>query len=141
MRKVLFLCTGNSCRSQMAEGFLRHLGKGNFEVHSAGTRPSVVHPLTIKTMEEVGMDISSYRSKSVKEFEGRSFDYVITVCDIAKESCPVFPGKAQRIHWSFEDPVIAKGTEEERLNVFRKVRDAIQEKVKSFTSDLSKEGG
>ena len=122
----------------MAEGFLRHFGKGNFEAVSAGTKPSVVHPLTIRAMAEVGIDVSSHRSKSVKEFEGSSFDYVITVCDIAKKSCPILPGKARRIHWSFEDPVTAAGMEEERLNVFRKVRDAIQERVKSFVRDFSK---
>ena len=120
----------------MAEGFLRHFGEENFETVSAGTKPSVVHPLTIRVMAEVGIDVSSHRSKSVKEFENSSFDCVITVCDIAKESCPIFPGKAQSIHWSFEDPAAAAGAEEERLNVFRKVRDAIQEKIKMFLGKM-----
>ncbi len=137
MIKVLFLCTGNSCRSQMAEGLLRHFGNGEFEVYSAGTNPSFVHPLAIEAMKEIGIDISWHRSKSVMEFIGHSFDYVITVCDKAKESCPTFPGNVKRIHWSFEDPAEATGTKEERMKVFRKVRDQIKEHILSFIEEVT----
>ncbi len=136
MIKVLFLCTGNSCRSQMAEGLLRYFGNSRFEVYSAGVNPSFVHPLAIKVMKEIGIDISNHRSKSVAEFLGQTFDYVITVCDKAKESCPNFPGEVKKIHWSFEDPAEATGTEEERLKVFRKVRDEIKEHILSFIKEF-----
>ncbi|CUT04804.1 arsenate reductase ArsC [Candidatus Kryptobacter tengchongensis] len=136
MIRVLFLCTGNSCRSQMAEGLLRHLGDNKFEVFSAGTHPSFVHPLAIEAMKEIGIDISNHRSKSVTEFLGQSFDYVITVCDKAKESCPTFPGETKRIHWSFEDPAEATGTIEEKMKVFRKVRDEIKEHIISFINEI-----
>ena len=131
-KKVLILCTGNSCRSQMAEGILRHLAGDRFEVVSAGTTPSRVHPLAIKVMAEIGIDISRHRSKAVREFLGQEFDYVITVCDSAKQSCPVFPGKAVKIHWSFEDPAGAEGSEEECLKLFHRVRDEIRRKIESF---------
>src|SRR5688500_7740371 len=108
-KRVLILCTGNSARSQMAEGLLRHMGGGNFEVESAGVEPSQVRPLAIEAMKEIGIDISGHRSKSVDEFIGQEFDYVITVCDNANESCPTFPGNTQRIHWSFDDPAEATG--------------------------------
>ncbi|MBI3308672.1 MAG: arsenate reductase ArsC [Candidatus Melainabacteria bacterium] len=127
--KVLFLCTGNSCRSQMAEGLLRHFHGTKHEAYSAGIHPSTVNPNAIKVMNEIGIDISNQRSKSVNEYLGQSFDKVITVCDNAKESCPVFPGKAQRSHWSFIDPALATGTEDEKLKVFRAVRDQIQAKI------------
>jgi arsenate reductase len=104
MTRVLILCMGNSARSQMAEGLLRHLAQGAIEAHSAGTHPFTVNPLVIKAMAEIGIDISRHRSKSITEFLGQSFDYVITVCGSAKESCPVFPGAPQRVHWSFPDP-------------------------------------
>jgi arsenate reductase len=136
MIRVLFLCTGNSCRSQMAEGLLRYFGNDKFEVYSAGLNPSFVHPLAIKVMAEIGIDISNHRSKSVAEFLGQTFDYVITVCDKAKESCPNFPGEMKKIHWSFEDPAEASGTEEERLKVFRKVRDKIKEHILSFVKEF-----
>lgn len=136
MIRVLFLCTGNSCRSQMAEGLLRHLGNNKFEVFSAGISPSFVHPLAIKAMMEIGIDISGHRSKSVEEFLDQSFDYVITVCDKAKESCPNFPGQARKIHWSFQDPAEATGSEEERMKVFRKVRDEIKEHILSFIREI-----
>ncbi len=119
----------------MAEGLLRHDGEGRFEVESAGTISSFVRPQAIKAMEEVGIDISNHRSKSVDEFIGREFDYVITVCDNAKESCPVFPGKTERIHWSFDDPAEAHGNEDKILAVFRRVRDEIRERLGSFVSD------
>ena len=124
-KRVLILCTGNSARSQMAEGLLRELGGGRFEVESAGTRPSRVRDEAVEAMREVGLDISAQRSKSVDEFAGREFDYVITVCDNARESCPVFPGQTVRVHQSFEDPAAVEGDWEERLTAFRRVRDEI----------------
>jgi len=130
--QVLILCTGNSARSQMAEGLLRHDGGERFEVHSAGTVPSFVRPQAIEAMREIGIDISGHRSKSVDEFAGQEFDYVITVCDNANENCPVFPGKTKRIHWSFDDPAEALGTEEEKLAVFRRVRNEIAEKLRTL---------
>lgn len=135
--RVLILCTGNSARSQMAEGLLRHLGGPAFEVHSAGTRPSQVRPEAIEAMKEIGIDISDHRSKSVDEFAGQEFDDVITVCDNARESCPVFPGKTERIHWGFEDPAAVEGDWETRLASFRKVRDEIHEKFRGFVDRTS----
>ncbi len=128
-KKVLFLCTENSCRSQMAEGILRHLMGDRFEVESAGTRPSIVNSVAIKVMAEIGIDISGHRSKSVEEFQGMNFDFVITTCDAARETCPVFAGKARRLHWSLNDPAEAKGSENEILSVFRKVRDEIKLRI------------
>src|SRR5574337_386002 len=125
-KKVLFLCTENSSRSQMAEGILRHLMGDKFKVESAGTRPSVVNPAAIKVMAEIGINISGHRSKSVEEFQGQNFDFIITTCDAARETCPVFPGKARRLHWSFIDPAKAEGSESEILSAFRKVRDGIK---------------
>src|SRR6185312_5197797 len=124
-KRVLILCTGNSARSQMAEGLLRHLAGDRFEVASAGVAPTRIRPEAIRVMSEIGVDISSRRAKSVDEFAGQKFDYVITVCDNANEHCPVFPGDVQRIHWSFDDPAAANGDEESRLSVFRRVRDEI----------------
>src|SRR4028119_34437 len=125
-KRVLILCTGNSARSQMAEGLLRHDGGGRFEVFSAGVEPSRVRPHAVEAMREVGIDISGHRSKSVDEFAGQEFDYVITVCDNANERCPVFPGRAERVHWGFDDPAAAEDGEAERLAVFRRVRDEIR---------------
>jgi len=136
-RRVLFLCTGNSCRSQMAEGLLRHLGGDAFDVHSAGTEPSTVNPDAIAVMAERGIDISGQRSKHVRELEGQPFDAVITVCDHAKDRCPVFPGPARRWHWSFPDPAAATGTREERLAVFRAVRDDIESHLREFLSAVA----
>lgn len=133
-KRVLFLCTGNSCRSQMAEGILRKLAGDSFNVFSAGTRPSVVNPLAVKAMQEIGIDISSHRSKSVNEFGNESFDFVITVCDRAKETCPIFPNDTQRIHWSFDDPAEAEGSEEERMKEFRRVRGEIVRRLQLFVS-------
>jgi arsenate reductase len=130
--KVLILCTGNSARSQMAEGLLRQSGGSKYEVYSAGIEPSLVKPEAIAVMQEIGIDISGHRSKSVDEFLGQEFDYVITVCDNAKEHCPIFPGKAKRIHWSFDDPSTAEGDEATRLAVFARVRDEIREKLNDF---------
>ncbi len=110
----------------MAEGILRHLMGNEFEVFSAGTRPSIVNPIAIKVMAEIGIDISGHRSKSVQDFQGINFDFVITTCDAAREACPVFPGKACNLHWSFNDPAKEKGSENEILSAFRKVRDEIK---------------
>ena len=133
-KRVLILCTGNSARSQMAEGLLRHDAGDRFEVESAGTRPGHVRPEAITVMKELGIDISGHRSKHVQEFENQSFDYVLTVCDNANESCPVFPGHLNRIHKGFEDPAALQGTEKERLVLFRRVRDEIREYLKVFPS-------
>src|SRR5918912_671910 len=117
-KRVLILCTGNSARSQMAEGLLRHDGGGHFEVESAGVEPSFVRPQAIEVMREIGIDISHHRSKLVDEFTSQKFDYVITVCDNANERCPIFPGKTERIHWSFDDPAEASGDEAAKRAVF-----------------------
>lgn len=122
---MLFLCTHNSARSQMAEGLLRHLGGDRFEVMSAGTEATHVRPQAIEVMGEIGIDISRQESKTLERYLGEPFDYVITVCDAANETCPIFPGAENRLHWSFKDPSQATGGEEERLEVFRTVRDEI----------------
>ncbi|MBC7911452.1 MAG: arsenate reductase ArsC [Pyrinomonadaceae bacterium] len=131
-KRVLILCTGNSARSQMAEGLLRRASESVYEVYSAGTHPSVVNPLAIEAMREKGIDISRHHSKSVDEFASQEFDYVITVCDNANENCPVFPGQTKRIHWSFDDPAAAAGNEAERLAEFRRVRDEIEARLHEF---------
>jgi arsenate reductase len=132
-KRVLILCTGNSARSQMAEGLLRHDRGEEFEVHSAGVKPGFVRPEAIEAMREIGIDISSHRSKSVAEYLGQNFDYVITVCDNANETCPAFPGKTRRIHRSFEDPPPpGVGSDAERLAIFRRVRDEIRAWLKDF---------
>ena len=131
-KRVLILCTGNSARSQMAEGILRHDGGDAFEAESAGMRPGSVRPEAIQAMREIEIDISGHRSKSVDEFTGQEFDYVITVCDNANESCPVFPGRTERIHWGFDDPAAVEGDEAARMAVFRRVRDEIREKLAGF---------
>lgn len=134
-KRVLILCTGNSARSQMAEGLLRRDGgEEGFEVFSAGTHPGHVRAEAIEAMREVGIDISAHRSKSVDEFAGQDFDYVITVCDNARENCPVFPGTTRRIHWSFDDPASARGDEATRLAEFRRVRDLIRAQLGTFIS-------
>ena len=133
-KRVLILCTGNSARSQMAEGLLEHDAGDRFEVESAGTKPGSVRPEAIAVMREVGIDISAHRSKHVDEFRDQSFDYVLTVCDNAKESCPIFPGHSNRIHKAFQDPAAFQGTEDERLALFRRVRNEIREYLKTFPS-------
>jgi arsenate reductase len=135
MTKVLILCTHNSSRSQMAEGLLRELSDGQMEVHSAGTEPSRVHPSAIKAMAERGLDITRQASKHLKEFLDQSFDYVITVCDDANETCPVFPGPARRIHWSFPDPSAAEGSEAERQAVYCTVRDSIEDRLRGWLAE------
>ena len=134
-RRVLFLCTHNSSRSQMAEGLLAARGGGHYAAFSAGTHPREVHPLAIRVMAEVGIDISAvagHRAKGLDEFAGQQFDLVVTVCDEAAEECPFFPGARRQEHWGFPDPSAATGTEEERLAVFRRVRDAIGARIDEF---------
>jgi arsenate reductase (thioredoxin) len=130
--RVLFLCTHNSARSQMAEAHLRHIGGDRFEVYSAGTEATRVHPMAIKAMADIGIDIAGQRSKHLNEYLGQDFDYVISVCDAANESCPIFPGDPQRIHWSFRDPSSAQGTDEERQRAFDKVRDEINMRLRTW---------
>ena len=127
--RVLFLCTHNSARSQMAEGLLRHLAGDRFESHSAGTEATHVRPLAARAMAEIGMDVSGQESKTLDRYMREPFDYVVTVCDAANEACPIFPGAKQRLHWSFPDPSQVSGTEEERLAVFRAVRDEIHARI------------
>ena len=132
--RVLFVCTGNSARSIMAEALLRRYGGDRFEVHSAGTHPSVVNPLTLRVLGEAGIDASWARSKSVDGFLGQSFDYVITVCDQAREACPVFPGAAETLHWGYDDPAAVTGTEEEQLVAFRQVLTAMGQRISRFAN-------
>jgi arsenate reductase (thioredoxin) len=135
--RVLILCTHNSARSQMAEGLLRTLSGGAVEVASAGTEARGVHPLAIAAMAEAGIDISQAQSKTLDRFLQQPWDYVITVCDQANESCPLFPGVAHRLHWSFPDPSLAPGTEAQRLDAFRQVRDAIAWRLKAWWLDAA----
>ena len=137
--RVLFLCTHNSARSQMAEGFLRAMAGDRFEIASAGTEATRVHPLALRAMEEVGISLAGQTSKTLDRFLGKPWDYVITVCDSANERCPVFPAQTRRIHWSFDDPSRATGTEEERLPTFRRVRDEILDRLRGWLAD--QEGG
>jgi arsenate reductase (thioredoxin) len=130
--RVLFVCTGNSARSVMAEALVRRHGGGDFEVHSAGTEPKGINPLTLRVLAEAGIDASWARSKSVNEFLGQSFDYVITVCDQARQSCPVFPGVHESLHWGYKDPAAVEGTEEERLAAFRRVLIGLSERIQQF---------
>ena len=132
MRRVLILCTGNSARSQMAEGLLRHMAGDRFDVRSAGTKPSSVRPEAVQVLGELGIDISGYRSKSVDEFLREPFDSILTVCDNAKANCPFFPGQAKRIHWSLDDPAALSGSDAERLDAFRRSRDQIRERLLEF---------
>lgn len=136
MVKVLFLCTGNSCRSQMAEGFARELGKGLFEVHSAGLRPHGVNQRAVAVMKEIGIDISQQKSKSIDEELLKQMDIIITLCDDAAESCPLTPPEIRRIHWSLKDPAKATGSEEEIMKEFRSVRDEIAKRVQDFVAEV-----
>lgn len=138
-KRVLILCTGNSARSQMAEGLLRHGGGEAFEVASAGIEPSFVRPEAIEAMREIGIDISSQRSKSIDEFTGQPFDYVITVCDNANQRCPMFPGPSRRIHWSIKDPAAIEGDNETRLAAFRLAREELRERLSGFIA-VAQEG-
>ena len=128
-RRVLFLCTHNSARSQMAEGFLRAIAGDRFEAQSAGTERSSVHPLAIRAMAERGIDISTHTSKVYDSLKTQRWDYLITVCDDANERCPFVPGSVQRLHWSFEDPSRVPGSDEARLMAFRRIRDAIEKRL------------
>ena len=130
-KKVLFLCTHNSARSQMAEGLLRHLAGDRFEAHSAGTEATRVRPEAVAVMDEIGVDVSGQESKTLERYLREPFDHVITVCDEANEACPFFPGAKNRLHWSFEDPSRTAGSDEERLEAFRVTRDGIQERIES----------
>jgi arsenate reductase len=132
--RVLFVCTGNSARSIMAEALLRQHGGDTFEVHSAGTIPKGINPLTLRVLADAGIDASWARSKSVDEFLGQSFDYVVTVCDEARQVCPVFPGVHESLHWGYEDPAAAEGSEEERVAVFRKVFIQLGERIRQFAT-------
>lgn len=134
-RRVLFLCTHNSARSQMAEGWLRALAGGRLEAASAGTEATRVHPLAARVMAEVGIDLSGHASKTLDRVLGEPWDHVITVCDAAAERCPVFPGRAERLHWSFPDPSQATGSEEDRLAVFRRVRDEIGARLRAWLTE------
>ena len=131
---ILVLCTGNSARSQMAEGLLRRAAGDRFDIFSAGTKPSSLRAEAIAVMAEIGIDISGQRSKSVDEFIGRPFRYVITVCDNARESCPVFPAQTERLHWSFQDPAAVEGTLTERAAAFRRIRNQIAQRVEGFVA-------
>jgi arsenate reductase (thioredoxin) len=131
-KKILILCTGNSARSQMAEGLMREMGGNNFEVKSAGISPTQVRSEAIEVMKEIGIDISQHFSKDVDRFVADTFDYVITVCDNANEHCPVFPGQARHIHWSFADPAQVEGDEATKLSAFRTIRDQIKQRIATF---------
>ena len=133
--KVMFLCTGNSARSQMAEGWLRSLAGDHFDVVSAGTEPTSVNPLAVQVMRERGIDISGHTSKPVSQFLGEHFRFLITVCDSAREQCPIFPGVSKRIHWPLEDPAAAAGSEAERLAVFRRIRDEIETRIRAWLQE------
>ena len=132
MQRVLILCTGNSARSQMAEGLLRHDAGDRFEVFSAGTQPSHVRAEAVAVLREIGVDITSHRSKHVDEFRGEGFDYVLTVCDHAREVCPIFPGARRTLHRAFDDPAAVDGTEDVRLKAFRRVRDELRAYLRTF---------
>ncbi|WP_417388816.1 arsenate reductase ArsC [Gimesia sp.] len=136
MKRVLILCTGNSCRSQMAEELWETLGAGEWQAESAGSKPSgYVHPLAIEAMRELDIDLSENTSKHLDQFTDQQFDLVVTVCDNAKESCPVFTGATQTLHWPFDDPADATGTDEEKMKMFRRVRDEIKTKIQNYLNN------
>jgi len=138
--RVLFLCTGNSARSQMAEAFLRKYGGDQFEVHSAGLDPTVINPFTVKVLEEIGIDTSDQYAKSLETYLGKvHFSYLITVCSNAEERCPIFPGMGTRIHWPFEDPAAFQGSDEEKTEKLREIRNQIEEKIKGWIAELKQE--
>ena len=134
--RVLFLCTGNSARSQMAEALLRKMAGNHFEVHSAGLEPTVIHPMTVKVLEEIGIDTSEQYAKPLTTYLGKThFSYLITVCSKAEERCPFFPGMGQRLHWPFDDPADFDGSDKERLDFFRTIRDQIQARIQQWLSE------
>lgn len=130
--KVIFVCTGNSCRSQMAEGLLRHLDNDRFEVLSAGTHPSRVHPMSIRVMKEIGIDVSTHTSDPLDKYFGYGINYVITLCDNAREFCPTFPGNAKKIHWRIDDPFRSWDNDHKIIGQYRQTRDEIQERIEQF---------
>ena len=131
--RVLFVCTGNSARSQMAEAFVRHYAEDAFEAHSAGLEPKGIHPLTVRAMQEIGLDLSGQSSKSVLDYLGKvHFGYIVTLCADAEERCPIFPGLGQRMHWAFDDPAAFEGTHEARLDKFRQVRNQIDGQIRAW---------
>jgi arsenate reductase len=132
MKRVIFICTDNSARSQMAEGLLRHLAGERFQPYSAGTAPTHLHPLAVAAMQEIGIDISGQRAKDARDYAERKFDYVITVCDQARETCPIFPGAHHQLHWSLPDPAVAEGEETARLVAFRQVRDDLAARIRQL---------
>ncbi|HTG81901.1 MAG TPA: arsenate reductase ArsC [Geobacteraceae bacterium] len=136
-KRVLFLCTANSCRSQMAEGIVNHFLGDRIVAFSAGTTATFVNPRAVAVLREVGIDISVHRSKGLAEFEGEPFDYVITLCGSANENCPLFFGGVERIHIGFDDPAVATGSEEEIMNEFRRVRDEIRERLLAFFAGIT----
>ena len=134
--RVLFLCTGNSARSQMAEALLRKMAGNHYEVHSAGLEPTVIHPMTVKVLEEIGIDASQQYAKPLTTYLGKiHFSYLITVCSKAEERCPFFPGLSQRLHWPFDDPAAFEGSDKEKLDFFRIVRDQIQARIQQWLSE------
>lgn len=135
LKRVLILCTGNSARSQMAEGLLRDMAGDRIEAASAGVAPTQVRPEAIEAMKEIGIDISNHRSKSIDKLITQAFDYVITVCDNANQHCPMFPGACRRIHWSIEDPAAVAGDDKTRLEAFRRARDELRERLRKFIED------
>ena len=139
--RVLFVCTGNSARSILAEALLRHVGGGRFEAFSAGTHPSGVHPLTTHVLTEAGIATDGLRSKSIDEFGSTSFDYVITLCDDARAICPVFPGADQSLHWGYRDPASVEGSDDARLEAFRRVSTHIGERVRQFVLIAGRNAG
>ncbi len=136
--RVLFLCSGNSARSQMAEGLLRFYGGEDFEVSSAGLEPKGLNPLAVKAMAEIDIDISQQQSKHLDKFLGQQFDFIITVCDRARDNCPTFPGDSERIHWNYDDPVAVEGDEETRFVVFRRVRNEIRQRISIWVAAQQK---
>lgn len=139
--RVLFLCTGNSARSQMAEAFLRRLGGDRFEVFSAGLEPEEINPFTREVMAEIGYDLAGQRAKALTEFMGKiHFGYLITVCSKAEDACPIFPGMGQRLHWPLDDPAAAEGTDDEKRAVFRRVRDEVEARVREWLSEVEADG-
>lgn len=139
--RVLFLCTGNSARSIIGAALLRQIGGEAFDVHSAGTHPKGINPCTVRVLEPLGIDLSSERSKSVAEYEGQAFDYVITVCDAAAEACPAFPDAPQRIHWSFVDPAAAEGTDDEKIRAFQRTVREMKTRLASFVTVAKRSAG
>lgn len=139
-KRVLILCTGNSCRSQMAEALWNEVGQGEWQAFSAGSNPAgYVHRLAVKAMDELGIDLSGHRSKHLNEFQGELFDLVVTVCDSAKDSCPFFSGAKEMLHWPFVDPAHAEGTDDEKLVVFKKVRNQIRQKIEKYLAEREQE--